>query len=238
MNDWEKVAIILARGNSQRIKNKNIIKFQNKPMIYWPIKCAKETGIFNQIIVSTDSKKIKKIVENQNISVPFLRSKINSRAKSLPIDVIKEVINKLDIKKKIYICCFFANTPFAYTKDVINGLKILKKKNISTVLPVKRVDSRYQRILVRKKSNYISYFNQQNIYKRSQDLSDSFIDAGQWFWIKFNPNNKKKNNLSGNIGYVELPEYRVCDIDNYKDLKRAKILVKKNKFYGQKKKDW
>ena len=35
MNDWEKVAIILARGNSQRIKNKNIIKFQNKPMIYY-----------------------------------------------------------------------------------------------------------------------------------------------------------------------------------------------------------
>ena len=123
-----------------------------------------------------------------------------------------------------------------YTKDVINGLKILKKKNISTVLPVKRVDSRYQRILVRKKSNYISYLNQQNIYKRSQDLSDSFIDAGQWFWIKFNPNNKKKNNLSGNIGYVELPEYRVCDIDNYKDLKRAKILVKKINFMVRKRK--
>ena len=52
-----KVAIIPARKNSRRIKNKNIINFCGKPIISWPIAMAKKSKIFDRVIVSTDSKK-------------------------------------------------------------------------------------------------------------------------------------------------------------------------------------
>ena len=57
------IAIIPARGGSKRIKNKNIKTFYRKPIISYAIKCAKDSKLFNKIIVSSDSKKITSIAK-------------------------------------------------------------------------------------------------------------------------------------------------------------------------------
>ena len=67
------LCIIPARGGSKRIKNKNIIKFQNKPLIYWTIKAAKKSKYIDKIIISTDSPKIKAQAEKFGMKIPFLR---------------------------------------------------------------------------------------------------------------------------------------------------------------------
>ena len=73
------ICIIPARGGSKRIKNKNIKNFFGKPLIYYSIKAAIKSNIFDKIIVSTDSKKIASIVKKYGAEVPFLRSKIINR---------------------------------------------------------------------------------------------------------------------------------------------------------------
>ena len=57
------IAIIPARGGSKRIPNKNIKNFKGYPLIYWSLKAAISSKLFDKIIVSTDSNKIKKIAE-------------------------------------------------------------------------------------------------------------------------------------------------------------------------------
>ncbi len=69
------IAIIPARGNSKRIKNKNIKFFNNKPIIHYVIKKLKVSKLFSNIYVSTDSNKIKSIAEKNGAIVPFKRSK-------------------------------------------------------------------------------------------------------------------------------------------------------------------
>ena len=69
------LAIVPARGNSKRIKNKNIIKFYGKPIISYSLNFIKKSKIFDKIHVSTDSIKIKKVVENNGIKIDFLRPK-------------------------------------------------------------------------------------------------------------------------------------------------------------------
>ena len=69
------VAIIPARAGSKSIKNKNLIQIKKKPLIYYPIKSAKKSNLINRIIVSTDSKKIKRVAERYGAEVPFLRPK-------------------------------------------------------------------------------------------------------------------------------------------------------------------
>ena len=226
----QKIAIILARGNSQRIKNKNIKMFLNKPMIYWPIKAAKKSKLFDKILVSTDSDKIKKISIKYGAEVPFYRSKKNSSNKALPDAVIDEVLSKLKVKykKTLYICVFFANSPFTYYKDIIKGFRKIKNHLYNTVLPVVKVDSRFQRIYIKNKKTIV-IANKKFQKFRSQDLKDTFIDAGQWFWIR-KSNSKKTKVLSGKLSYVEIPNNRFCDIDNLKDLKKAKDISKKLKF--------
>ena len=69
------IAIITARKNSKRIKNKNIKIFNKKPLIYWTIKTALKSKLFDKVFVSTDSKKIKNISEKAGAEVLYPRPK-------------------------------------------------------------------------------------------------------------------------------------------------------------------
>ena len=67
------VAVIPARGGSKRIPRKNIKEFCGKPMIAWPIEVAKESGLFEQIIISTDDEEIAEVAKSYGAEVPFIR---------------------------------------------------------------------------------------------------------------------------------------------------------------------
>ena len=69
------IAIILARGGSKRLQNKNILKLNNKPLVAWSIGAAINSGLFKRVLVSTDNKSIQSISKKYNAEVPFLRSK-------------------------------------------------------------------------------------------------------------------------------------------------------------------
>ena len=86
------LAIIPARIGSKRIKNKNIKNFEGKPIIYYSILAAKLSGVFDKVIVSTDSLKIASISKKYGADVPFLRSKELSKDNIGIIEVISKVL--------------------------------------------------------------------------------------------------------------------------------------------------
>ena len=98
----EILIIIPARGGSKGIKNKNFKKMLNKPLIYWTIKQTKKINKKSRTIVSTDSKKIKKISLKYNISVPFMRPKNISKDNSTDYELIKHAIDFFKKKKYIF----------------------------------------------------------------------------------------------------------------------------------------
>ena len=69
------IAIIPARQNSKRLKNKNLKNFLGKPLIYYSINELKKSNLISEVVVSTDSKRITKISEKLGAIVPFLRNK-------------------------------------------------------------------------------------------------------------------------------------------------------------------
>ena len=120
------VAVIPARMGSKRIKNKNIRIFFGKPIIYYSIKIAKSCGLFKEIFVSTDSKKIKKICLRFGV-------KIISRPKKLALDNVPtlDVINhaaRIIIKKYRYryLCCIYPCTPLLTFNILNNAFKYIK----------------------------------------------------------------------------------------------------------------
>ena len=124
------LAIIPARGGSKGLKNKNILKFDNKPLLAWSILAAKKSKLFSKIIVSTDSKKIAVIAKKYGAEVPFLRPKKLSSDRSKSVDL---VIHALDFYKKKNL--FFKNiflleptSPLRDEKDIIRSFKYINKK--------------------------------------------------------------------------------------------------------------
>ena len=96
-----KIAIITARGGTKRIPRKNIKLFNGVPIIKYSIDAALNSGIFDEVMVSTDDKEIAEISIKYGAKVPFIRSYENSNDYSTTADVIEEVI--LDYRNKINI---------------------------------------------------------------------------------------------------------------------------------------
>ena len=100
------IAIIPARSGSRKIKDKNIKIFNKKPIIYWSIKAAKESKIFDRIIVSTDSKKIAKISNRYGAETPFIRKKKLAQDIISTVDVVRDAIKNSNIYNA-KVCCIY-----------------------------------------------------------------------------------------------------------------------------------
>ena len=68
------LAVITARGGSKRIPRKNIKDFCGKPIIEYSIEAALKSGLFDEVMVSTDDDEIANISLTAGASVPFMRS--------------------------------------------------------------------------------------------------------------------------------------------------------------------
>ena len=101
------IAIITARGGSKRIPKKNIKNFCGKPMIAYSIEAAVKSGLFDEVMVSTDSEEIAEIAGQYGADVPFMRSEKTAGDFATTSDVILEVLERYrEIGKKFrYICC-------------------------------------------------------------------------------------------------------------------------------------
>ena len=216
--------IIPARSGSKRIKDKNLKKFFGKPLIYYSIKLAIRSKVFNDIIVSTDSKKIEKIAKNLGANVPFLRSKKNSLDKTPIIDVLQEVVSKLKIKEE-YICCLYPTAPLLKENDLKRGIKI-KKNNYDQIIAISEFVSPIQRALIKYRRSLIKFINPKYRFSRSQDLDKTFFDTGTFAIYKKKNISNYKNIKNPKIGFVEIDRYSAVDINNNDDLNFAKFLFK------------
>ena len=90
------VAIITARGGSKRIPRKNIKDFCGKPIIAYSIEAALQSGIFEEVMVSTDDEEIAEIAKSYGAAVPFMRSERTSGDYATTADVIMEVLEEYE----------------------------------------------------------------------------------------------------------------------------------------------
>jgi len=67
------IAIIPARGGSKRIPRKNVIDFCGRPLIAWTIAAARESGLFDRVLVSTEDPEIASVAREWGADCPFLR---------------------------------------------------------------------------------------------------------------------------------------------------------------------
>ena len=130
--------IIPARQGSKRIKNKNIINIEKKPIISYSILTAKRTGLFKKIIVSTDSNKIAKISKKYGAEVPFLRSKKLSDDKTSTKDVLIDAVKKNKISDE-YVFLIYATNPLLNEIDIIKSFKYLKKLKSDCLISAKNI---------------------------------------------------------------------------------------------------
>src|SRR5689334_12422586 len=122
------IAIITARGGSKRIPGKNIKLFHGKPIIAYSIETAIKSGLFDLVMVSTDSDETAKIARDYAADVPFMRSSVNSNDTATTADVILEVMEQMNNYQFDHICCIYPTAPFVTIQRLRSSFELLKER--------------------------------------------------------------------------------------------------------------
>lgn len=219
-----KLAIIPARGGSKRIPRKNIKFFLGKPIIAYSIEAALKSGLFEEVMVSTDDAEIAEIALEYGAKVPFLRSEKTANDFAATFEVIEEVLLQYKtIEKKFdYACCMYACAPFVTKEKLIHSFEVLRNGNFDCVFPVMPFGFPIQRAL-KLEGNKTDFFYPEFSLSRSQDLEKSYHDAGQFYWMHVESCLAQKKILTKNTGSLVISEMEGQDIDNEVDWKLAEL---------------
>lgn len=223
----KRIAIITARGGSKRIPRKNIREFCGKPIIHYAITAAIESGLFEEVMVSTDDHEIASIAKASGAVVPFMRSAENSNDFASTLDVIKEVLHNYQTKGRNFdeYCCIYPTAPFLTAGLFQQANSEMAELKANGLVPVVRFSYPIQRALQMVEGR-ISFVTPEYAEKRSQDLEPRYHDVGQFYMGRVDHVMKCENLFDGNVAGFEIDELRVQDIDCETDWKIAEIKFK------------
>ena len=234
-NNLKILAVTLARGGSKKIKNKNIKLLNNKPLIWYTIKEAKKSKYINDYIVSTDCKKIKKIVEKYKVSVPFLRPKKISTDKAKSSAALIHAVKFMEKKNSFnydIIVELMCTSPMKTVFDIDSCIEKLFLKKADSVIAMKQLydhhPARIKKIINGKIKNFCI---NEKIESRRQDLKPkAFVRAGAIYVLDRDYLIKKKQRYGSikSYSYI-LPDDKSINIDEKNDFLMAEILIRNAK---------
>lgn len=218
------LCIIPARGGSKRIPGKNIRHFLGKPIIAYSIEAALDSGLFTEVIVSTDDEEIASVAIKYGAKVPFYRSAATADDFATTMDVINEVVGKYGEQNQTFdsVCCLYATAPFVSVLHLANSYEIFKRNDFVSLFPVMEFSFPIQRALT-VKNDVLDFIYPEHISTRSQDLSKAYQDAGQFYWLTFDLAKNGKSIMTGKTGAYKISALEGQDIDNETDWKLAEL---------------
>jgi N-acylneuraminate cytidylyltransferase len=221
------LAIITARGGSKRIPKKNIRKFCGKPIIQYSIEAALTSGIFDEVMVSTDDGGIKEIAERCGAKVPFIRSAETAGDMAMTHEVVLEVLAEYQKRGMAfeYVCCIYPTAPFITPQKLIESRKKLEETGADGVVPVVAFSFPPQRCFVLE-GDKVKFKWPKNRLVRSQDLEKWYHDCGQYYFMKVSSFVQEKSLIMEHTIPMIMDEMEVQDIDNYEDWELAELKYK------------
>ncbi|MDG2007822.1 MAG: acylneuraminate cytidylyltransferase family protein [Alphaproteobacteria bacterium] len=222
----------LARGGSKGIRNKNIKKLNNKPLIYYTVKEALKSKLLTDYIISTDSLDISKIAQNYKVDVPFIRPKKYSTDKASSSSALKHAVLFMEKKNNIqydFIIEIMATNPLKNTYDIDSVIQKLTRTKADSVIAMSKVIEEHPRRLKKIIKDKIVDIMYEKRESRRQDLKpEVFIRAGSIYGIKRNILIDKglRYGTKNSRAYI-LPEERSINIDSKRDFIIAEYLIKK-----------
>lgn len=218
INGKKVLGIIPARGNSKRVKNKNIRIINGNPLIYWTFRSSQNSKYIDRLIVSTDNKKIKKISLSFGVEVPFLRPKELAEDNSSSLDTVLHAIKR--IEGFDFIVLLQPTSPLRSVKDIDSCIQKCDRENHSPIVSITKTNKETNLTYLLNKNKKIQ---KSNNYLKNRQLYNL---NGAVYVADINRFKNDKNFITKDtIGYV-MPTERSLDIDTEEDLNFFKKILK------------
>ena len=194
-------------------------------MIARAIHIARQSGLFAHVVVSTDDDEIAAISRQAGAVTPFIRPPELSDDLTPTVPVIAHaVLTCNDLGWAVQqACCIYPCVPLLHIGDMALALDVLIAKNADFVYPVTEFAHPVQRAMRRLDTGQMQFLQPQHEMTRTQDLEKTFHDAGQFYWGQADAWLAHKKMHTAGLG-LPIPNWRVVDIDNEDDWKRAELI--------------
>ena len=224
----QKVAIIPARGGSKRIPRKNIKPFMGRPMIGYSIQAAKDCGLFDRVIVSTDDEEIAGVARACGAETPFMRPEAlandHAGTGAVVIHALQWLIDRGTPADAC--CCIYATAPLLDPARLQEGWDKLQLPGRRFAFSVTSYAFPIQRALKQTQDGSVEMFWPENLMARSQDLEPAYHDAAQFYWGWADAFLAGEITFSPISAPVVLPRTEVVDIDTPEDWEMAELAWK------------
>ena len=221
---------ICARGGSKGVKNKNIKEILGKPLIAYSIEQAKNSGLFEHIIVSTDSEQIMEVAKQYGAEVIFKRPDDLATDSAGKLPVIRHAFcesEKYYKKKFDYLVDLDATAPIRKSEDIINSLQQIQndnKRNLITAVPARK-SPYFNQVELEKGMVKLSKTPEKPILRR-QDAPEVFdMNASIYIWTRDSILNDEKI-IDSNTSLYVMDEWSMFDVDTEIDYKIVEMLLK------------
>jgi CMP-N-acetylneuraminic acid synthetase len=223
------VAIIPARGGSKRIPGKNIRPLAGKPIILYTIAAAIDSGLFEYVVVSTDSPAIAEIAQRHGAAIPFLRDD-NLADDFTPVSAVTaDALFRIDPAGDKYdvVAQLMPNCPLRTANDVRESYKQFTESGAESQVSVVSYGWQNPWWAMRRNEDYeLDPIFREQMIARSQDQPQLFCPTGAIWWARAATLRTEKTfHVEGRTGW-EIPWRRGVDIDSFEDWDLAEVLVK------------
>lgn len=216
------IAVITARGGSKRIPRKNVKPFMGRPMLAYAVDAAIGSGLFDEVMVSTDDEEIASVARSCGASVPFLRSAATSGDHATTVEVLAEVVGEYDRRGRSFdtVCCIYPCVPFLSSETLRSAH--LKLQGANAVVPVCRYPVPIEWAM-RIDDGMLKPNDPAAQLVRSQDIAPKYYDVGMFYFIRTDAMAKERTLVPTKTAAFVIPEDECQDIDTMEDWKAAEL---------------
>jgi pseudaminic acid cytidylyltransferase len=218
------LAIITARGGSKRIPRKNVRPFLGRPILAYSIEAARTSGLFDEVMVSSDDEEIRQLARSFGAATPFKRSAGTSDDAATTADVLLEVLSEYRRRgdEFDYLCCIYPTAPFVSAGKLQQADALLRDSGADAVVPVVAFSFPIWRSF-KIEEGRLAFNWPENALRRSQDLPAAFHDCGQFYFVRTESFLAQRRLIMDHTVPIIVSEGEAQDIDTEDDWKIAEI---------------
>ena len=223
----KKLAIIPARGGSKRLKNKNFLNFNGKPMFLHTYEAALKSEMFDEVHISTNSQEIVSICNDLSIPLPFLRPEKLCLDDSDLNDACRFVLNEFSTKHGKdfeYFCMLWATSPFRDAKDIRAAFDLFDR-DTNAVVAVTNYQLPVFCAQYTNENGFLEMHFPDFFWRRSQEMPETLCNCGSMAWVKTEAFNKEGVWMPSKTKGYRLDPLRAFDIDDEADLTFARSMI-------------
>ncbi|SNY94283.1 N-acylneuraminate cytidylyltransferase [Cohaesibacter sp. ES.047] len=230
------VCIIPARGNSKGIENKNLVDLGGKPLLHWTIKAAKQSGVIDRIIVSTESEAIADSARSAGAEVPYMRPTDLSQDHVHSVHVVMDLANWLEREEGTRpdnVMMLLPTSPFRTPDNLREAVALFKQTQAPAVISTFDTGKYMTNLRYLEDGAIVPVDSSENVNAQRQGLKRLYAVNGSIYIARTDALLQAGSfHMPGAVGY-EMHAINSIDINSKDDLSYARFLQKHLDVWGK-----